>query len=119
MRFPLLVLTLLGGAALPAFAQVQCDYSGTQRQMNACASRDYKQADADLNAAYKQVMSRLGDPTKTKLRQAQRLWIPYRDAACDAEASQFEGGSLQPLIVLTCFERLTKARIQDLHSIAD
>lgn len=119
MRLSILILSLMGSVALPVSAQVQCDYSGTQTQMNACAYRDYNRADAALNQAYKHAMSKLSDPTKTKLQQAQRLWIPYRDAACDAEASPFEGGSLQPLIRATCLQDLTETRTQNLLSIAD
>ncbi len=105
--------------AVAARAEVSCDYGGTQAQMNVCAFDEYARADAALNAAYKHAMARLGGATKAKLKQAQRLWLPYRDAACEAEAGPFDGGSIQPLIRAGCLTRLTKSRTQDLRTIAD
>jgi uncharacterized protein YecT (DUF1311 family) len=44
------------------------------------------------------------------LLTAQRAWLAYRDAACEAHASPFEGGSLQPLIRATCLSEITAER---------
>jgi uncharacterized protein YecT (DUF1311 family) len=51
------------------------------------------------------------------LRKAQRLWIPYRDAACEAAAAPYQGGTIQPLIRLGCLTDLTETRTKELRSM--
>jgi uncharacterized protein YecT (DUF1311 family) len=55
MLRPILALACL---ALPAAAQeVDCANAMAQADLNACAYQDWEEADADLNAAYKQAMA--------------------------------------------------------------
>src|ERR1700750_479269 len=64
--------------------------NGTQAEANACARSKYKQADAEMNRVYEQLISELagGDETgQQKLKQAQSLWLQYRDANCESEAA--------------------------------
>jgi hypothetical protein len=37
--------------------------------------------------------------------------VKYRDAQCAWESAAFQGGSIQPLVLATCFRRLTEERI--------
>ena len=53
------------------------------------------------------------------LRDAQRAWIAFRDRACEVEGMRYEGGSIQPMIVAGCLERLTRARSEDLRLLAE
>ena len=48
------------------------------------------------------------------LDAAQDAWTRYRDEACRGAGGQFEGGSLQPLVVLDCRLRLTRERTREL-----
>lgn len=94
-----------------AQSAADCIAPQAQQLMNACAAREYQQADAALNTAWKSAKSFAdaigrGDA----LLQAQRAWLQYRDAACDVHASPFEGGSIQPLIRATCLAELTAQR---------
>ena len=113
---------LLSGAA---FAQpvVDCTNAETQIEMNYCAERDYLAADADLNEVYphaieamRQIDSYL-EPAQRgaveSLRAAQRAWIPFRDKACEAEGYLVSGGTMMPLIIYGCLERLTRQRVKD------
>lgn len=43
---------------------------------------EIKEADARLNANYKELQLRLDDRGKIRLQEAQRAWIPYRDKLC-------------------------------------
>lgn len=110
-------------AACPFAAQAQeitCDPEGSQHAMNMCAVQEFEAADAALNTAYKRAMSAARDMgIDAQLRQAQRAWLPYRDAACAAEADIFEGGSLRPLILYSCMAALTNERTRHLISIQD
>lgn len=108
--------------AAPLGAQetvLDCENAMTQRDMNTCAYQDYQAADAALNDVYAWAMKRARayeNGSDTALRAAQRAWIPYRDAACNAEGLLFEGGSLRPLIEYSCLATLTERRTNDMRS---
>lgn len=124
-----LVFGLLG--ASPVLAQdavVDCENAMTQRDMNICSYEDYMAADRALNDTYTWALARTEDwglgttedwglGTKEALRAAQRTWIAYRDAACNAEGQLYEGGSIRPLIENTCKATLTTRRTQDMRAI--
>jgi uncharacterized protein YecT (DUF1311 family) len=92
-----------------------CKYDGNQREMNACAVRDYKAADAVLNAKYKRVMSALPDTFRQQLRSAQRLWLQKRDPQCRAKAKDSEGGTIWPLDFFGCLKTVTEQRTKELE----
>ncbi|WP_380058519.1 lysozyme inhibitor LprI family protein [Falsihalocynthiibacter sp. SS001] len=126
MRKSLLALLLLG---TPAFAQqVDCNDAVTQRDMNHCAHERYMTADAELNQAWGPAMARMKEldsfvsesekGAADALLGAQRLWIKYRDAACEAESWTFKGGSMEPFVYSSCLEDLTIARTQRLKDLA-
>lgn len=111
-----------------AQAADDCTSPQTNMQMQDCAGRDYKAADAELNEAYGDVMKKLEAmdaqlATKDQpdwglahaLRTAQRAWIHFRDGQCDWEGTFFKGGTMQPLIRTTCLTELTRARTAQLR----
>jgi uncharacterized protein YecT (DUF1311 family) len=102
-------------ASGPAVSQ-SCD--GTTAEMRECGAALLERADAELNAVYRQAMTqaKAGGYDDT-LRKAQRLWIPYRDAACEAAAAPYQGGTIQPLIRLGCLTDLTETRTKELRSM--
>ena len=96
-----------------------CKEMKTQREMNECLASAYGDADRDLNALYASVKARLDPVAIGNLQVAQRAWIRYRDSDCEAEAGLYEGGSIQPAVRSGCLERVTRARIAELHVIYD
>jgi len=71
--------------------------------------------DADLNSVYQSALKRWNeDPQRAELRDAQRVWIAYRDATCKAEAGIYRGGTIMPSVSLRCILRLSRQRIADL-----
>lgn len=88
----------------------------TQSEMNETAYANYKKADIQLNKVYKQLMVILTKNEKPLLIQAEKNWVKFRDSHCKFEASQYEGGSIQPLIYSTCLEELTKKRIEEIKA---
>jgi uncharacterized protein YecT (DUF1311 family) len=128
------MLKLMGSAAfvalLPLAAAAQaadCGDLTTQNEMTACSERAWQAADADLNAAYakarahmKQIDAGNGNTAADQaLRDAQRAWISFRDLACASEGAPYRGGSIEPMIIYSCFERLTRAREEDLSALAE
>ena len=109
---------------------------GIQMEMNICAQRDFLIADAQLNAQWAITSDRM----KTRdarweadeyayrddrpgyfetLLEAQRAWLSYRDAHCRSEGYYARGGSLEPLLVLTCKSALTIARTAELNALVE
>jgi uncharacterized protein YecT (DUF1311 family) len=95
-----------------------CSNAKTQTEMNLCANQAYEKSDAELNALYKQILKRVKNDTVAtrRLVSAQRAWIAFRDAECTFVASPSTGGSVYPMVLSHCRERLTRARVNDLKS---
>lgn len=91
--------------------------SATQSDMNLCAGQSYQMADDALNEAWAQLRARRGEGhSMDLLRDAQRAWIAFRDAHCEAHAAPYEGGSIQPLIRFTCLQDVTARRTAQLRA---
>ena len=117
--------------AMPALADdVDCSNATTQYDMNACAVADWKAADAELNASYKDLVALLtqwddGEALTNreggveKLRKAQRAWVAYRDAACEVAGWPMHGGSAEPLLIYGCMRQLTEQRTADLNDLLE
>lgn len=112
-----LVIFLVGfGFASPALAA--CEDAENQAAQAGCLGAEYEAVDAELNRTYEAAMGYLVEtPSQDLLIGAQRKWIAFRDAACEAEASVWEGGSIQPIVQVTCLIRITEARTDDLAAI--
>ena len=102
---------LLAGAPADAQSAAECVDPQTQQLMNACAAKEYAEADVALNLAWGSAKSFADAIGQGKaLLKAQRAWLIYRDAACVVHASPYEGGSLHPLIKANCLSRITQER---------
>lgn len=123
-------LAALGFVALspPALAQdVDCSDPQTQSEMNICSYQMWQAADGDLNYAYKMArdVARTMDASlpdewkgaEVALRDAQRAWITFRDKNCELAGFAAQGGSMEPLLVNTCMEDMTRKRTEELRSI--
>jgi uncharacterized protein YecT (DUF1311 family) len=95
---------------------IDCNNAMTQQDMNICADKDYRAADAVLNATYRKAMAGLDDRSKDLLRAAQRNWIKFRDTECTYESAQNEGGSIYPLVYAGCLTTLTNERTRQLKA---
>jgi uncharacterized protein YecT (DUF1311 family) len=121
-----LAVLLLAGAGLAGTAAAAdeadpstCRPDGNQQQMNACAVRDWRAADAALNIRYREVMAELPPAPRMALRQDQREWLRHRDPACKTEARSSEGGSIWTLAFYGCLETSTRERTAALDAWKD
>lgn len=127
MRLWLAFCVVVMGAGQGLAQDADCTKAVVQSELTACAGQEFDAADADLNAAYsvavekmKAVDSALPEGERgalDALRSAQRAWISFRDAACDAEGYQFHGGSAEPMVVFGCRTLLTRDRIAGLEAL--
>jgi uncharacterized protein YecT (DUF1311 family) len=118
------VSAILLASALLAFAaahaqkreeQSPCEDAQTQAELNMCAGRKFKEADAELNRVYSQLTSKVDAPYRAKLKAAEVSWLKYRDDNCDYETALYEGGTMRPMVYSFCLERMTKARTAELR----
>jgi uncharacterized protein YecT (DUF1311 family) len=98
-----------------ATADAECANAQTQAEINQCAQVYYATADAELNRVYQELKANLSSQEQEELIDAELAWIDYRDATCEAESSQYEGGSIQPTIYYGCLERVTTERTAELQ----
>jgi uncharacterized protein YecT (DUF1311 family) len=103
----------------PAAEADPCANARTQLEMNECAIKEYKAADAELNRVYKEVIAALRPEMQEKLRAAQRAWITYRDANCDCAAFEYTGGSIYPLMYYSCLRDMTITRTQKIRQLLE
>lgn len=89
---------------------------GTSPQQMACAEKQFEEASQQLKLARARLYEDLEPRSRVKLRAAERLWLKYRKTNCDAEASTYEGGTIQPLIQLLCMARVTRERAAELQA---
>jgi uncharacterized protein YecT (DUF1311 family) len=123
---PLAALFVL---SLPASAQeVDCSNAVTQQDMNICQQQVWQESDERLNAVYAETVAILqerdaefpldGASEEDRLRAAQRAWVAFRDANCDAAGYLMRGGSAEPLLVFGCMHQMTEARIVELTQLS-
>lgn len=101
--------------AAPAVAAGKdCSDLRTQMEINACEGQKLKKADDALNAAYAKLSANVSAEGRSKLVEAQRSWIKYRDAQCAFETLGTVNGSIHPLEVAQCEAELTKEQTKRL-----
>lgn len=105
-----LILLVVAGSAL---AQSSDPCKGeTTAEMRKCGSERLRVAEQEMQR-YLEAARRIARPPSA-LEGAQAAWAGYRDQACRAAAGQYEGGSLQPVVMLDCRLRLARERTLEL-----
>jgi hypothetical protein len=110
---PIIALIVFGALWTEASAQ-------TQGEMNQDAAGEFKAADKELNAIYKQILEDYADDDVflANLKEAQRCWIDFRDAQLKMKYPDREPGyygSIQPVCEMTYLTELTQDRIKTLN----
>ncbi|MGE8321222.1 MAG: lysozyme inhibitor LprI family protein [Comamonas sp.] len=83
---------------------------GTVQQTNACAVKDFQQADANHQILYGDVMRSLAAPQRTALRKDQGEWTRHRIQHCKQAQAAFEAQPDWPRRYHECLVRQTQAR---------
>ena len=115
-----------------ASACMESDNGSTTVGMSTCMGSELDYWDAKLNASYKAVMAQaeavdkemadLGSAAEKQvpfLKEMQRKWISYRDAACSYERSRWGGGSGSGPAEIGCRMDLTAQQYLRLHAYED
>jgi uncharacterized protein YecT (DUF1311 family) len=94
----------------PAFngpAPQRCD---STLEMQQCAARDLRIADAQMSMRYSDLRARLGAAARQRLLIEQRQWLKDRDHNCIARGNRYHGGSMASVVVAQCWVTVTRAR---------
>lgn len=88
-KIHLLAFTLLLLQASPAIAGDGCEEPRNGYDATYCKSKLFMESDKELNSVYQELKTSLNAEQKTRLTQAQRNWIDFRDSEC----SRSKGGA--------------------------
>lgn len=118
MKKPHLTLVLACTFVLFPFAangeDLNCDSPVTTYEIRSCLSLQLEAVDGELNRVYKALRGDQDKEANDILRTAQRSWITYRDNECLRVADIVRGGTLAPVMNLSCIIDLTKRRTEEL-----
>lgn len=90
-----------------------CGDQPTTLAIAECLQARTKVWDQRLNAAYKDLMQRIDPGQREPLKQAQRLWIQYRDANCRFYGAQ--EGTIRQIEAAECLRAMTQDRALELE----
>ena len=90
------------------FAQQDCDYEGSQREMNACAINDYQQVFATYASAYQDRWRKLPEANRKKFVQESTYWAGTVRKQC-IRASRDTGGD-ETILFYTCLQQVIEFR---------
>ena len=100
-------------------------FAQTQAELNRDACATYKNADAEMNRTYKQILDKYLRETVfiEKLKAAQRAWIKFRDADLESLYPERDTlsayGSVNPMCRCIAVSELTKERTKSLKRWVD
>lgn len=100
------------------FTACMDESSGVTVNMLDCMGSVNEQQNVRLNQNYKAAMQALTQAQQTQLRDAQRMWIRFRDTDC-ALLSNLTGGTIDSINSASCFLDMTKKRANDLARLAE
>jgi uncharacterized protein YecT (DUF1311 family) len=87
-----------------------CAGAGSTVDTVACFAKAYEEEDHRLNQLYARIQKVLVEDEKAALVKAERLWVQYRDATCDAERTLYGGGTGGYPTKVACLAAETRAR---------
>lgn len=118
------LLVLLCALVTPGRANAEAEFSrdyhrcidesgGADFRMTACSEAESQRQDAAMTATYRAVMRTLSEPRRLALRDAQRLWIRFRDANCGFYGDP-DGGTAARVAASGCIMSMTAERAAEL-----
>lgn len=114
----LLLLALIVPSAQASEPSGICPNSQTQSELDDCAAKMAKSADASLQKFYATYTKRL-DPQQIRLfNSANSDWARYRISYCKFESGGVLGGSAYPMIFDLCIASQSHKRLQELRELS-
>lgn len=89
----------------------------TQADMNRHAAASFHGAEERLAALVEDLRQHLSGGSLDAFENSQQAWLRYREASAEFQSSQYDGGSIQPLIHASALESVTISRIVELEPL--
>ena len=86
----------------------------TQLEYNEKSALLYQIWDSDLNAIWSELKNTLDEEAFEQVLAEQREWIKTKEAAVKEAGAEYEGGSMQPMVMSLKAAELTKIRVYEL-----
>lgn len=103
---------------------LNCETAIATPDVSECAKQEQMVVEEKLNRVYQKALKHLNEldaeqdsKSKQKLIQAQRTWVKFRDADCDAMYTQYEGGTIRSIVYIDCMQKHAERRVEDLEAI--
>ncbi len=122
MHHLIIILTL---ACASSFAHaIDCNKASNTMEINECASIEQQKVEAKLNQVYQRVLKGMEKDyasdgnfadMKKSFVNAQRAWIKFREADCDAVYQKNIGGTIRNVMHISCMQAHAKRRIEELE----
>jgi len=87
-------------------------------EMLKCISEEYVRQDKRLNQTYKSALQRLSPGQKTRMQEAQRLWLKFTTANCDFYYDP-DGGTAARLAANQCAVDARATRAEELEMVIE
>ena len=107
--------------------EIDCAKVISTPDVEQCIAADLDRVEASLNQAYQRLLKQLTQidtpqdnytEYRRKLLIAQRAWIKFREADCDAQYEMHRSGTIRDSIYLSCKKQRAEQRINELNSYA-
>ena len=103
-------------ASVAAFADSL--FAQTQLELNERAGQSLKLANDELASAIQSYRRRFHGPGLALFDESQIVWESYRLATCEFESSGVSGGSVRPMVMSRCRERIAKERLRYIENVS-
>ena len=94
-----------------------CQGIGPAAAVTQCIVADSQNIEKELKVALEKIRNGLSAADQNRLQIAQRLWVQYRQANCEAERGLYDGGSAAPSVYYACLASDTRQRITELNTM--
>lgn len=96
--------------------EIEMNTAMTQAEMNIVADEAYRKALRKLDKTIEEMKVYFSPEKCVRFEKANQAWHTYQQIHADFVSSQYEGGSLKPLIHASTMEAVTIARIVELET---
>lgn len=98
---------------------IQTDASLTQSELNEKSYELYMHWDSSLNSIWGVLKKVLDEETMQALTKEELEWIAWKEETVAEAGAQYQGGSIQPLVMNLKAAELTKERVYELLELLD
>ena len=89
----------------------------TTLQIEGCAEHRVVAIDKTIDALSVNIFAKLRSAGRRAYAEASADWLTYRNTECDAEASIYDGGSIQPVDYADCLIAIDRSHVGELRAM--